>query len=153
MVNNKASALSLAVSALSLAGSADAFWRLPCRGRSGVGRLDPIMDPGKVSDHVHVIHGGSSTFFDIDIMPWPLLTIIQTLALTTPLRTLSTLTAPHVPLLRTSLPTGLLLFTSSTPTALPRWSSRLAACLPTTFSTMTPPTPAARSPPSLRASR
>ncbi|CAD0114683.1 unnamed protein product [Aureobasidium uvarum] len=62
MVNNKASALSLAVSALSLAGSADAFWRLPCRGRSGVGRLDPIMDPGKVSDHVHVIHGGSSMF-------------------------------------------------------------------------------------------
>jgi hypothetical protein len=60
MVNNKASALSLAVSALSLAGSADAFWRLPCRGRSGVGRLDPIMDPGHVSDHVHVIHGGSS---------------------------------------------------------------------------------------------
>ncbi|KAH0151473.1 hypothetical protein KCU67_g10250, partial [Aureobasidium melanogenum] len=67
MVNNKASALSLAVSALSLAGSADAFWRLPCRGRSGVGRLDPIMDPGKVSDHVHVIHGGSN--FGIDNTP------------------------------------------------------------------------------------
>lgn len=62
MVNNKASALSLAVSALTLAGSADAFWRLPCRGRTGVGRLDPIMDPGKVSDHVHVIHGGNSMF-------------------------------------------------------------------------------------------
>ena len=62
MVNNKASALSLAVSALTLAGSADAFWRLPCRGRTGVGRLDPIMDPGEVSDHVHVIHGGNSMF-------------------------------------------------------------------------------------------
>ncbi|KEQ86420.1 hypothetical protein D6C98_09612 [Aureobasidium pullulans] len=67
MVNNKASALSLAVSALTLAGSADAFWRLPCRGRTGVGRLDPIMDPGEVSDHVHVIHGGNK--FGIDNTP------------------------------------------------------------------------------------
>ncbi|OJZ82274.1 hypothetical protein ASPFODRAFT_64309 [Aspergillus luchuensis CBS 106.47] len=36
---------------------ADAFWRLPCRGRSGVARIDPIMAPGKPSDHVHVVHG------------------------------------------------------------------------------------------------
>lgn len=39
---------------------ADAFWRLPCRGRTGVARLDPIVDPGEVSSHVHVIHGGGS---------------------------------------------------------------------------------------------
>ena len=39
---------------------ADAFWRLPCRGRSGVARLDPIVDPGEISSHVHAIHGGGS---------------------------------------------------------------------------------------------
>ncbi|KAK5797448.1 hypothetical protein VI817_003739 [Penicillium citrinum] len=39
---------------------ADAFWRLPCRGRSGVARLDPIVDPGKISSHVHAIHGGGN---------------------------------------------------------------------------------------------
>lgn len=40
--------------------AADAFWRLPCRGRTGVARLDPIVDPGEVSSHVHVVHGGGS---------------------------------------------------------------------------------------------
>ena len=40
--------------------AADAFWRLPCRGRTGVARLDPIVDPGEVSGHVHAIHGGGS---------------------------------------------------------------------------------------------
>ncbi|KAJ5775374.1 uncharacterized protein N7511_000385 [Penicillium nucicola] len=39
---------------------ATAFWRLPCRGRTGVARLDPIVDPGKVSSHVHSVHGGGS---------------------------------------------------------------------------------------------
>ncbi|KAJ6070396.1 hypothetical protein N7467_011715 [Penicillium canescens] len=39
---------------------ATAFWRLPCRGRTGVARLDPLVDPGKVSSHVHSVHGGGS---------------------------------------------------------------------------------------------
>ncbi|EKV14697.1 hypothetical protein PDIG_31500 [Penicillium digitatum PHI26] len=38
-------------------GHANAFWRLPCRGRTGLARLDPIVDPGAVSPHVHAIHG------------------------------------------------------------------------------------------------
>ena len=38
----------------------DAFWRLPCRGRTGLARLDPLVDPGTVSPHVHSIHGGAS---------------------------------------------------------------------------------------------
>lgn len=42
------------------AGVADAFWRLPCRGRSGVARLDPLMDPGEVSYHAHAVHGSGS---------------------------------------------------------------------------------------------
>ncbi|KAJ5926718.1 hypothetical protein N7516_008491 [Penicillium verrucosum] len=37
-----------------------AFWRLPCRGRSGLARLDPIVEPDEVSGHVHAVHGGGS---------------------------------------------------------------------------------------------
>lgn len=47
---------------LLLPGLSDAFWRLPCRGRAGVARIDPLMAPGKVSDHVHVVHGSGSKF-------------------------------------------------------------------------------------------
>ncbi|RHZ60408.1 hypothetical protein CDV55_106896 [Aspergillus turcosus] len=42
---------------LALSGLTDAFWRLPCRGRSGLARIDPLMDPGKPSSHVHAVHG------------------------------------------------------------------------------------------------
>ncbi|KAJ5223391.1 hypothetical protein N7468_007933 [Penicillium chermesinum] len=45
----------------------DAFWRLPCRGRNAIGRLDPIIDPGQISSHVHTVHGGGS--FSIDATP------------------------------------------------------------------------------------
>lgn len=38
----------------------NAFWRLPCRGRTGLARVDPIVDPGEVSGHVHAVHGGGS---------------------------------------------------------------------------------------------
>ncbi|KAL2363450.1 hypothetical protein RJZ56_003620 [Blastomyces dermatitidis] len=37
-----------------------AFWRLPCRGRLGVARLDPLVNPGAISSHAHVIHGASN---------------------------------------------------------------------------------------------
>ncbi|KAL1304225.1 hypothetical protein AAFC00_000645 [Neodothiora populina] len=59
MVSSKTTALSVAVTLLSASG-VDAFWRMPCRSRTGLGRLDPIMDPGEVSDHTHAIHGGSN---------------------------------------------------------------------------------------------
>lgn len=49
----------LAAVLLFLSGVA-AFWRMPCRSQTGVGRLDPIMDPGVIADHVHTIHGGGS---------------------------------------------------------------------------------------------
>lgn len=52
--------ISLVASVAAFAGVADAFWRLPCRGTSGVGRMDPIADPGKLSNHVHAIHGPDS---------------------------------------------------------------------------------------------
>ncbi|GAD91825.1 hypothetical protein PVAR5_0406 [Paecilomyces variotii No. 5] len=36
------------------------FWRLPCRGRSGAARVDPLMSPGEISQHVHVVAGGKN---------------------------------------------------------------------------------------------
>lgn len=46
--------------ATTLVGSASAFWRMPCRSRTGLARMDPIVDPGKISEHAHVIHGGGN---------------------------------------------------------------------------------------------
>lgn len=36
-----------------------AFWRLECDGSTVLGRLDPLMSPGKASAHVHSVKGGS----------------------------------------------------------------------------------------------
>ncbi|PHH85187.1 hypothetical protein CDD83_781 [Cordyceps sp. RAO-2017] len=52
----------IALSAAFAAG-VDAFWRMECPGRIGLARLDPIVNPGDVSNHVHSIHG-SSGFYD-----------------------------------------------------------------------------------------
>ncbi|KAE8384781.1 hypothetical protein BDV23DRAFT_188874 [Aspergillus alliaceus] len=49
-------------------GLADAFWRLPCRGRAGLARLDPLMDPGKDSYHVHAIHGPDTFSMSSDMV-------------------------------------------------------------------------------------
>ncbi|CAK3838673.1 Hypothetical predicted protein [Lecanosticta acicola] len=46
--------------ALACAGSVSAFWRMPCRSVTGYGRLDPLVNPGSISDHVHAIHGGGA---------------------------------------------------------------------------------------------
>ncbi|KAI6093158.1 hypothetical protein F4821DRAFT_76382 [Hypoxylon rubiginosum] len=47
-----------------------AFWRMECHGRTGVARIDPIMDVGVIAPHVHVVHGSSgfsesATFDDL----------------------------------------------------------------------------------------
>jgi hypothetical protein len=42
-----------------LVDNADAFWRMECRGRTGLARLDPLISPGTISDHAHTVHGGS----------------------------------------------------------------------------------------------
>ncbi|KAH8722679.1 hypothetical protein GQ44DRAFT_657897, partial [Phaeosphaeriaceae sp. PMI808] len=44
---------------LALAGYAKAFFRMSCPGRLVRERIDPIVNPGKVADHVHTISGGS----------------------------------------------------------------------------------------------
>ncbi|OIW29994.1 hypothetical protein CONLIGDRAFT_575792 [Coniochaeta ligniaria NRRL 30616] len=41
------------------AGSSDAFWRMVCKGRAGLARIDPLVSPGEVAQHVHSIHGSS----------------------------------------------------------------------------------------------
>ncbi|CZR56548.1 related to glyoxal oxidase precursor [Phialocephala subalpina] len=35
----------------------DAFWRMPCRSRSGLARIDPLVSNGTISEHAHAIHG------------------------------------------------------------------------------------------------
>ncbi|CAJ2507562.1 Uu.00g087480.m01.CDS01 [Anthostomella pinea] len=52
------------------ASSVDAFFRMECRGSTGLARMDPIMDAGTVSGHVHTVHGSSgfslsATFDDL----------------------------------------------------------------------------------------
>ncbi|TEY44679.1 hypothetical protein BOTCAL_0347g00100 [Botryotinia calthae] len=42
-----------------LASSVDAFWRMPCRARTGLARVDPLVNPGTISQHAHAIHGSS----------------------------------------------------------------------------------------------
>jgi hypothetical protein len=39
----------------------NAFWRMECRARSGLARIDPLVSPGTVSEHNHAIHGGNGT--------------------------------------------------------------------------------------------
>lgn len=37
-----------------------AFWRMPIHFKTGVARIDPIVTPGGVADHAHVVFGGGS---------------------------------------------------------------------------------------------
>ena len=56
------SVVALSAAAAILPGAVDAFWRMDCHSRSGLARIDPIVTPGKVSSHVHAVHGGSSKY-------------------------------------------------------------------------------------------
>lgn len=56
---------SIAAVSAGLVGSAHAFWRMECPGRVGLARLDPIIDPGTVSKHVHSIHGSSGECYGL----------------------------------------------------------------------------------------
>jgi hypothetical protein len=50
------------VTALSFAGNAVAFWRMPCRSYTGIARIDPLVAPNNVADHSHIVFGGGSEF-------------------------------------------------------------------------------------------
>ena len=43
------------------------YWRMPCLGVTGIGRIDPIIAPGKLSAHVHTIKGASGLSEDTTV--------------------------------------------------------------------------------------
>lgn len=63
MVSLAASILNLALVLIVNSGFAGAFWRLPCNGRAGVARIDPLAQFGEIASHAHVIHGGNNFGF------------------------------------------------------------------------------------------
>ncbi|KAF2157539.1 hypothetical protein K461DRAFT_299390 [Myriangium duriaei CBS 260.36] len=65
MVAFKTAGVGATIGVLSLVPHVDAFWRMPCRSRTGLARLDPIMAPGQLSDHAHAIHGGGGFSMDV----------------------------------------------------------------------------------------
>ncbi|TKX19229.1 hypothetical protein C1H76_8607 [Elsinoe australis] len=52
--------VSAAISLAAFAAPADAFWRMSCPGRIMTSRMDPIVNPGGISGHVHTISGGNA---------------------------------------------------------------------------------------------
>jgi hypothetical protein len=46
--------------ALAMAGNVAAFWRMPCRSHTGIARVDPLVAPGSIADHAHIVFGGGS---------------------------------------------------------------------------------------------
>jgi hypothetical protein len=57
------SAMQKALLFVSLVGDVSAFWRMPCRSRSGLARIDPLVNNGTVSEHAHAIHGSNGMYF------------------------------------------------------------------------------------------
>jgi hypothetical protein len=55
--------ISAAVAVLS--GTANAFWRMDCHSRTGLARIDPLVEKGKVANHGHAIHGGNGKYIAI----------------------------------------------------------------------------------------
>ncbi|KAK3955386.1 hypothetical protein QBC32DRAFT_359474 [Pseudoneurospora amorphoporcata] len=51
--------MKVSVAILAVAGGAEAFWRMECRGTLAVGRIDPLLNYGEPAAHVHSIHGSS----------------------------------------------------------------------------------------------
>lgn len=54
----------------SFAGLTEAFWRLPCRGSAGVARMDPLVDPGMPSYHVHSVQGSGGESSVSSLLSW-----------------------------------------------------------------------------------
>lgn len=53
---------SFIAASVGLLGTAEAFWRMECPARVGLARIDPIVNPGTLSTHVHALHGSSGEF-------------------------------------------------------------------------------------------
>ncbi|TGJ85748.1 hypothetical protein E0Z10_g2985 [Xylaria hypoxylon] len=48
-----------ALAILGMSSVTEAFWRMECRGTTGVARMDPIVDFNKIAGHAHAVHGSS----------------------------------------------------------------------------------------------
>ncbi|KAI0205102.1 hypothetical protein F4808DRAFT_273182 [Astrocystis sublimbata] len=53
-----------ALAILGMSSVTEAFWRMECRGITGLDRIDPIMDFNKVAAHAHTSHGSSGFSLD-----------------------------------------------------------------------------------------
>lgn len=51
--------LAKAMAVLAFATTSNAFWRMECRSKSGMARIDPLVNFGVPGEHVHAVHGGS----------------------------------------------------------------------------------------------
>ena len=56
----------IAILMLLLASYGQAYWRLECHGIAGIGRVDPLVNPGEISSHVHSIKGASGMYTSRD---------------------------------------------------------------------------------------
>ena len=52
---------------LLLSAGAEAFWRMPCKGRTGLARIDPLVNFGTIGDHVHAIHGSNGMYLSQNV--------------------------------------------------------------------------------------
>jgi hypothetical protein len=59
---SKLSAVVLAL-ASSMVAPVNGFWRMPCRSRTALARIDPLVDYGVPSKHAHAIHGNGNFNF------------------------------------------------------------------------------------------
>lgn len=141
---------STSLAILASLGGASAFWRMECRGRAGLARLDPLMNPGGPAQHAHAIHGSSgkphrfarkhrlglrylrySPFERLFRVTKRLMWITHPQASVPARRTRTSVTESALPALfqRTCPPTGLPVLTSGTPMAPTKRLTRSAACL------------------------
>lgn len=65
MYSNTLTASALALLS-TLAAPVDAYWRMGCPGTLLEGRIDPVVNPGAVSGHTHVILGGNGFAANMD---------------------------------------------------------------------------------------
>lgn len=59
----------IAAAAILSAAGVDAFWRMECPHRLGLGRIDPLMNPGTVAQHAHAIYGSSGKSSSTSVSP------------------------------------------------------------------------------------
>ena len=99
-------AFAAALACLLYATPTSALWRLQCDGVSGNARIDPLVDPGVPSGHLHAIHGGSGKTHNNSSDSKPVLKFLQLSPSTLPPTTSSAAPAHPAKSPKTSLPTG-----------------------------------------------